>query len=121
MRQEWGGSDRHSRLLGIFWKQGSPPSPSNADNCQRSLPQGAPWGLQGPHSLTGLSSEPGCSVELVPSQDASVSTLLRSVESLLLCVDTRSSCFIIQKVFKWMRNLVSLINIFKSQLIGKLQ
>lgn len=38
----------------------------------------------------------------------------------LLC-STGSSCFIIQKVFRLMLNLVSHINIFKSQLIGKLQ
>lgn len=38
-----------------------------------------------------------------------------------LCVGTRSSRFIIRKVFKLILNLVSHITIFKSQLIGKLQ
>lgn len=36
-------------------------------------------------------------------------------------VCARSGCFITEKVFWWMLNLVSYINIFKSQLIGKLQ
>lgn len=37
------------------------------------------------------------------------------------CMRTRTSRFIIWEVFKRMLNLVTLINIFKSQLIGKLQ
>lgn len=86
-------------------------------------PEAHPQGPAGPPG-------PACAISLglaapprsVPSQDCeSVSVLLCSIENFLLCVCTRSSCFIIQEVFKLMLNLVSHINIFKSQLIGKLQ
>lgn len=82
----------------------------------------SPWASQDSRPLLCSLPGPGRWLRPAPSQDyMSVSILLCSMENFLLFLCIRRSCFIIQKVFKLMLNLVSCINIFKSQLIGKLQ